>query len=158
MALTKVNTTSSQLKTLVTLPGSLNMSNSNQITELYSDGFDKEIAHLLNYATTKLLDEMPRPLRMVSYLRLCCTAIRKLHQQPELPGKNSLGKAFDDSYSHLLQALCNHSPEWWNHCWSSDRGILKSDDPTIDKLLQPLEYFIEIYSYDKNYERTDHHD
>jgi len=26
----------------------------------------------------------------------------------------------------------------------SDRGILKSDDPVIDK--QPLEYFIEIYA------------
>jgi len=25
-------------------------------------------------------------------------------------------------------------------------GILKSDDPVIDKLLQPLEYFIEIYA------------
>jgi len=31
--------------------------------------------------------------------------------------------------------------------YSSDRGILKSDDPVIDKLLkQPLEYFIEIYA------------
>jgi hypothetical protein len=122
------------------------MSTSTQITELYSDDFDKEIAHLLNYAKTKLLAQIPRQLRMVSYLRLCCTAIRKLHQQPRLSGKNSVGEAFDDSYSHLLQALCNHSPEWWRRCWSSDRGILKSDDPIIDKLLQPLEYFIEIYS------------
>jgi hypothetical protein len=134
------------------------MSTSNQITELYSDSFDKEIAHLLNYAKTKLLEEMPRQLKVVSYLRLCCLAIRKLHQQQELSGKNSLGEAFDNSYSQLLQALCNHSPEWWNYCWRSDRGILKSDDPIINRLLQPLESFIEIYSCDKTYERVDHHD
>jgi len=112
------------------------------ITEFYSD-FDKEIAHLLTYAK-KLLAEIPRQLRMIS-LRLCCTAIHKLYQTG-LSGKNSVKEAFDGSYSHLLQALCNHNPEWWKHCWSSDRGILKSDDPVIDKLLQPLEYFIEIYA------------
>jgi hypothetical protein len=122
------------------------MSTSTQITQLYSDDFDKEIRHLLNYATSKLLTEIPRQLRMVSYLRLCYAAIRKLHQQPGLSGINSLGEAVDDSYSHLLQALCNHSPEWWKRCWSSDRGILKSDDPILDKLLQPLENLIEIYT------------
>jgi hypothetical protein len=89
---------------------------------------------------------MPRQLKVTSYLRLCCLAIRKLRQKPELAGKPNLNEAFDGSYSHLLQALCNHNPEWWSHCWSSDRGILKSDDPTIDKLLQPLEYFVEIYT------------
>jgi hypothetical protein len=123
--------------------GDLNMSTSTHIAELYSDNFDKEIAHLLNYAKTKLLTEMPRQLRMASYLRLCCTAIRKLHQQPGLSSKSSIGGAFDDSYAHLLQALSNHNSEWWRRCWSSDRGILKSDDPIIDKLLQPLEHFIE---------------
>lgn len=55
------------------------MSTSTQITELYSDNFDEEIAYLLGYAKTKMLTQMPRQLRMVSYLRLCCIAIRKLH-------------------------------------------------------------------------------
>jgi hypothetical protein len=121
------------------------MSTSNQITEIYSGEFEQEIAHLLSYAKMKLRDETPRQLRMVSYLRLCCTAIRKLCQQPGLVDKNNLEETLDNSYSHLLQTLCNYSPEWWNYCWSSDRGILKSDDPTINKLLYPLEYFIEIY-------------
>jgi hypothetical protein len=107
---------------------------------------DKEIADLLSYAKIKLLTEMPQQLKMVSYLRLCCAALRNLHQKSSLPGKESLGAAFDDSYSHLLQALCNHNPEWWKHCWISNHGILKSDDPIIDKILQPLEDFSEIYS------------
>ncbi|MBW4498739.1 MAG: hypothetical protein KME57_03930 [Scytonema hyalinum WJT4-NPBG1] len=84
--------------------------------------------------------------QMTSYLRLCCLAIRKLRQKPGVAGKLSLNEAFDDSYSHLLQALCNHNPERWRRCWSRDRGILKSDDPTINKLLQSLEYFVEIYT------------
>ncbi|WP_190796092.1 hypothetical protein [Leptolyngbya sp. FACHB-541] len=117
-----------------------------QTIEFCSTDFDKEVVHLLNYARTKLLTQMPRQLKMTSYLRLCCLAIRKLRQEPRLVGKLGLNEAFDDSYSHLLQALCNHNPEWWRHCWSSDRGILKSDDPTIDNLLQPLEYFVETYT------------
>ncbi len=107
---------------------------------------DKEVVYLLNYARTKLLTKIPQQLKMTSYLRLCCLTIRKLHHPPGLAGKPSLNEAFDDSYSHLLQALCNHNPEWWRHCWSSDHGILKSDDPTINKLLQSLEYFVEIYT------------
>ncbi len=117
-----------------------------QTIEFCSTDLDKEVVHLLNYARTKLLTKTPQQLKMTSYLRLCCLAIRKLRQEPRLAGKHSLNAAFDDSYPHLLQALCNHNPEWWRHCWSSDRGILKSDDPTIDKLLQPLEYFVEIYT------------
>ncbi|MDV2997499.1 MAG: hypothetical protein N4J56_007204 [Chroococcidiopsis sp. SAG 2025] len=117
-----------------------------QTIEFCSTDLDKEVVHLLNYARTKLLTEMPRQLKMTSYLRLCCLAIRKLRQKPRLAGEPSLKEVFDDSYSHLLQALCDRNPEWWRHCWSSDRGILKSDDPTIDKLLQPLEYFVEIYT------------
>jgi hypothetical protein len=120
----------------------------NQTTESCSTDLDKEIVHLLDYARTKLLTRIPRQLKMTSYLRLCCLAIRKLHQRRGL----ALNEAFDDSYSQLLQVLCNHNPEWWRHCWSSDRGILKSDDPTIDKLLQPLEYFVEIYTC--NYSRN----
>jgi hypothetical protein len=118
----------------------------NQTTKFCSTDLDKEIVHLLDYARTKLLTKMPQQLKMTSYLRLCCLAIRKLRQKRELAGKPSLNEAFDDSYPHLLQALCNHNPEWWRHCWSSDRGILKSDDPTIDKLQQPLESFVEIYT------------
>ena len=114
-------------------------------TEFCSTDLYREIAHLLHYAETKLLTEMPQQLKMASYLRLCCTAIRKLHQHLELSGKSSIGNASDGSYSHLLQALCNHNSEWWKQCWVSDRGILKSDDPIINQLLQPLEYFIEIY-------------
>jgi hypothetical protein len=118
----------------------------NQTTEFCSADLDKEVVHLLDYARTKLLTKMPRQLKMTSYLRLCCLAIHKLHQKPELIGKSSLNEAFDGSYSQLLQAFCNHNPEWWRHCWISDRGILKSDDPAIDKLLQPLEHFVEIYT------------
>lgn len=116
-----------------------------QTTESCPTDLDKEIVHLLDYARAKLLTKMPRQLKMTSYLRLCCLAIRKLRQKTGLAGKPSLNGAFDDSYSQLLQALCNRNPEWWRHCWSSDRGILKSDDSAIDKLLQPLEYFVEIY-------------
>jgi hypothetical protein len=117
-----------------------------QTTKFCSTDLDKEIFHLVDYARTKLLTKMPRLLKMTSYLRLCCLAHRKLRQKRGLAHQPSINDAFDDSYPHLLQALCNHNPEWWRHCWSSDRGILKSDDPTINKLLQPLEYFVEIYT------------
>jgi hypothetical protein len=117
-----------------------------QTTEFCSTDLDKEVVRLLDYARTKLLTQMPQQLKMTSYLRLCCLAIHKLHHSPELAGKPSLNEAFDGSYSHLLQVLDDRHPEWWRHCWSSDRGILKSNDPTIDKLLQPLEYFVEIYT------------
>jgi hypothetical protein len=110
--------------------------------EACSTPLHTEIAHLLDYAETKLLSEMPQQLKMASYLRLCCAAIHKLHQTA---GKDIVGETFDDSYSHLLQALCNHNPAWWKRCLISDRGILKSDDPIINKLIQPLEYFIEVY-------------
>jgi hypothetical protein len=110
--------------------------------ESCSTPLNREIAHLLHYAETKLLNEMPQQLRMTSYLRLCCAAIRKLHQTT---GKEIVGVTFNDSYSHLLQVLCNHNPQWWQRCLISDRGVLKSDDLIIDKLLQPLESFIEIY-------------
>jgi hypothetical protein len=122
------------------------MTTSIQVDKPCSSEFNKEIAYLLDYARMKLLTEMPRQLRMVSYLRLCCIAIRKLQQQPELSSKNSLQVAFNDSYLYLLQALCQSSPEWWKYCWSSNRGILKSDDATIERLLQPLESFIDIYT------------
>ncbi|WP_250126775.1 hypothetical protein [Chroococcidiopsis sp. CCMEE 29] len=59
----------------------------NQTTESCSTDLDKEIVHLLNYARTKLLTKMPRQLKMTSYLRLCCLAIRKLHQRRGLAGK-----------------------------------------------------------------------
>ncbi|NJL38583.1 MAG: hypothetical protein HC899_18930 [Leptolyngbyaceae cyanobacterium SM1_4_3] len=121
------------------------MSTATQTIDCSTDR-DKEIVHLLDYARTKLLTEMPQQLKITSYLRLCCLAIRKLNRKLELAGKPDINEAFDNSYSQLLQALCHHNPEWWKHCWSSDRGILKSDDPTIDKLLQPLEYFVEIYT------------
>ena len=139
------------------------MSTSTQIAEYYSIDCDKEVAHLLDYAQTKLLTEMPRQLKMVSYLRLCCIAIHKLHQKTIWFGKHRAG-AFDTSYPHLLQALCHQNPEWWKLCSivgvdgasasaeasrNEKRGILKSDDPVIDKLLQPLELFIE--SYDCKY-------
>ena len=119
---------------------------STETTEFCSTDLDKEIVHLLDYARTKLLTQMPRQLKMTSYLRLCCLALRKLRQKPELAGKSSLNETFDGSYLQLLQALCDRNPEWWSYCWSSDRGILKSYEPTINKLLQPLEYFVEIYT------------
>jgi len=114
-----------------------------------STPLNREIAHLLRYAETKLLSEMPQQLKMASYLRLCCAAIRKLHQAT---GKDIVGETFNDSYSYLLQALYNRNPQWWKRCLISDRGVLKSDDPIIDKLLQPLESFIEIYdcAYSRN--------
>jgi hypothetical protein len=118
----------------------------NQTTEFCSTDLDKEIVHLLDYARTKLLTKMPQQLKITSYLRICCLAIRKLRQKQELAGNPSLNELFDASYPRLLQALCHYNPEWWRHCWRSDRGILKSDDPTIDKLLQPLEYFVETYT------------
>lgn len=103
------------------------MSISTQMAECYSVELDTEIAHLLNYAKVKLLSEMPRQLRMVSYPRLCCVAIRKLRQQSSLSSKPSFKETFDGAYLPLLQALCKQNPQWWQQCWSSDRGILKSD-------------------------------
>ena len=117
-----------------------------QATERCSTERYQEIAQLLHYAKNKLLAKMPQQLKMVSYLRLCCTAMRKLHQQPGLADRHSMGETFDASYAHLLRDLCHHNPEWWKHCWLDDHGRLKADDPVIDQLLQPLSSFIAIYS------------
>ena len=123
------------------------MTISTQMAACYSVDCDKEIAHLLKAAKAKLLAEMPRQLRMVAYLRLCCSAMRKLHQKPSLSVKPAAKEALDGAYLPLLQALCKHNSEWWQQCWSSDLGILQSDQPVINKLLQPLERFIEVYAY-----------
>lgn len=73
-----------------------------ETTEFCSTDHDKEIVHLLDYARTKLLTQMPKQLKMTSYLRLCCLAIGKLHQKRELAGKSSLDEAFDGFYLQLL--------------------------------------------------------
>jgi hypothetical protein len=93
-------------------------------TERCSTDRYPEMTHLLHYAETKLLSEMPQQLKMVSYLRLCCTAISKLHQQPSSVDQHSVRAAFNTSYAQLLQALCDYNPDWWKYCWRSDRGVL----------------------------------
>ncbi len=105
---------------------------------------DAEVIRLLSYAKIKLLTEgIPLQLKAVSYLRLCCTAMRKLHQtfKPIEPN-NSNEPTEDSSFSNLLADLCHHNPEWWKQCWISDHGVLRSNDAAISKLLQPLGYFI----------------
>ncbi len=111
----------------------------------------EEITSLFRYAKTKLLTAaIPMQLKAVSYLRLCCIAMGKLQQSIEILDIEYLIIEFvtDNLYSTLLRDLGKRHPEWWNQCWISDRGLLESEDPEIDHLLQPVVFFCELFADD----------
>jgi hypothetical protein len=41
----------------------------------------------------------------------------------------------------LLKSLFEYDSEWWQKCEITINGKIKSDDPIISRILQPLEEF-----------------
>lgn len=116
-----------------------------QPTIVHADG---EAIRLLNHARVKLLAEgVPLQLRATSYLRLCCIANEKLCQSYTAVDSKEYEESIEQfTYSVLLTKLSQHDIRWWERCWVSDRGILKSSDPVINEYLQPFAYLIEAFS------------
>lgn len=99
---------------------------------------DKTIEKQLEAARQKLQSHhSPRLLRVISYLRICCSAMQKIYLH-ESKGKESEHRV--SPYLSLLKSLSEYDTEWWKKCEITARGELKTDDPVIDKLLRPLEY------------------
>ncbi|MDX2272163.1 MAG: hypothetical protein NW237_09485 [Cyanobacteriota bacterium] len=109
-----------------------------------------EASRLFRFAKTKLLEDgTPLLLKAVSYLRLCCRGVWQLSElMPWIQLDNEWAAGKEVSFPVLLSELCQSSPEWWQQCWVSDRGILRSDNAEIDKLFQPLGYFVEMFVYE----------
>lgn len=87
-------------------------------------------------ARRKLLnEEVPNRLKMVSYLRLSCSASTK-HKKINisLDGQTYQGVHF---YT-LLRLLSEHDACWWENCFVAENGTLDSYDSTLHDLLSPL--------------------
>jgi hypothetical protein len=78
---------------------------------------------LLQAAQKKLLEiDSPFLLRIVSFLRLSCLALED-----------------KGVYSKLLKELSEQDKEWWTTCTITATGTLTSSNPTIKKLLEPVQ-------------------
>ena len=95
----------------------------------------------LAFAKQKLFAQnIPHRLKAISYLRICCSAMKKLHY---FPSNHQWSKSQKTPYLSLLKSLSQRDPQWWNHCQVSDDKGLTSSDPIINELLQPLNVFVE---------------
>ena len=97
----------------------------------------------LAFAKQKLFAQnIPHRLKAISYLRICCSAMKKLDY---FPSSHQWSKYQKTPYLSLLKSLSQRDPQWWNHCQVSDQLGLTSNDPTIDELLQPVNVFVESF-------------
>jgi hypothetical protein len=115
-----------------------------------------EVMNLLCHAKSKLrAEDIPLQMKAVSYVKLCCTAIRKLPNAVKMLKTECKHELVTDNlYSSLLSELCHLDPNWWMQCQISDRGILQSTDTEIDYLLQPLGFFVELFADDYSYPQS----
>ncbi len=100
----------------------------------------KSIDKSLLFAQNRLLDStLPHQLKVVSYVRLCCSAIRTYHsfESNRMPTLNR-----KTPYLTMLNTLSECQLEWWNNCSISDSGYLVSDDYKLNALLQSLNSFV----------------
>jgi hypothetical protein len=106
----------------------------------------QSVHHGISFAKYKLFElEIPMQLRATSYLRLCCSAMRKkFHTSYLIQQFRSEQYLLETSYLELLRRLAERDPEWWNLCYVSYEGFLKSNDSTINQYLQPLNYFVQM--------------
>ncbi|MBW4554414.1 MAG: hypothetical protein KME59_00455 [Trichormus sp. ATA11-4-KO1] len=79
----------------------------------------------------------PELLRIVSYLRICCSVMEIDYLQALTEKGDKLRET--PYFISLLKSLFEYDPEWWQNCKVSADGDLKSDDPIIAEILQPLE-------------------
>lgn len=73
--------------------------------------------------------------RLTSYLRISCTVMQVYRQALNHTAYQEI------TYSKLMKSLYEYDLGWWKHCSVTDSGQVVSDDPVIDKLLQPVEAF-----------------
>lgn len=102
---------------------------------------DQTVLDQLAFARRKLLaPDIPLCLKAISYVRICCSAMKKLDY---LPSNDRGSNYYKTPYLSLLKSLSQTDSQWWNKCQVTDEGSLRSDNPTIDRLLQPLNNFID---------------
>ncbi|WP_019506817.1 hypothetical protein [Pleurocapsa sp. PCC 7319] len=99
------------------------------------------VLYQLTFARQKLLaPDIPLYLKAISYVRICCSAMKKLDYFPS----NDRGSNHHKTpYLSLLKSLSQTDLQWWNKCQVTNEGRLRSDDPIIDRLLQPLNDFVD---------------
>ena len=102
---------------------------------------DQTVLDQLTFARRKLFaPDIPLYLKAISYLRICCSAMNKLDYFPS----NDRGSNYHKTpYLSLLKSLSQADSQWWNKCHVTYEGKLRSNDPIIDRLLQPLDHFID---------------
>lgn len=94
------------------------------------------IPYNLAFAQAKLLNSrIPLQLKAISYVRICCHAIRAYQR---LGLHNITVHGVNTSYLNLLRALTQVHTEWWDQCVISHSGYLVSSNSTIRSLLEPL--------------------
>ena len=102
---------------------------------------DRTLLYQLAFAKQKLFaQDIPLCLKAISYVRICCSAMKKLDYFPSKEGGSDYQKT---PYLSLLKSLSQRNLQWWNKCQVNYEGRLGSDDPIIDQLLQPLNTFID---------------
>ena len=102
---------------------------------------DRTVLDRLAFARQKLFArDIPLCLKAISYVRICCSAMKKFDYFPSNDRRSDCQKT---PYLSLLKSLSQKDSQWWNKCQVSYEGRLRSDDPTIDRMLQPLNTFID---------------
>ena len=103
------------------------------------------VRHQLIYAQHKLMiTTIPFGLRAISYIRICCSAMRKSPRLRKAANPTS-STSWDTQtpYLNLLGRLLQETPDWWNTCYVSGEGLLESNNANIQRLLQPLNAFVQ---------------
>ena len=116
---------------------------------LIKQNSQSSIQYQLVYAQEKLMTTtLPLELRAISYIRICCSAMRKscLLQQPGST-QRSISVNKPKPYLELLGCLSQEVPNWWNTCYVSDEGFLESHNANIQRLLQSINAFVEASIY-----------
>jgi hypothetical protein len=85
-----------------------------------------------------LVKEIPMQLRVISYLRISCSSLRKLNK---LGAYGTEMEVQDIEYFLLLKVLTEYDSCWWKSCTVSSQGILRSEDSVIENILEPLAKF-----------------
>ncbi|WP_019506623.1 hypothetical protein [Pleurocapsa sp. PCC 7319] len=102
---------------------------------------DQRVLNQLAFARRKLFaPDIPLCLKAISYVRICCSAMKKLDY---FPSNDRGSNDHKTPYLSLLKSLSQRDSQWWNKCQVTNEGRLRSDDPIIDQLLQPLNHFID---------------
>jgi hypothetical protein len=69
--------------------------------------------------------------------KLCSTNMPPLLRVVAFLGTSCQAMAEPDAYIKLMQELCQYKG-WWKTCEATPAGILKSSNPDIDRLLEPI--------------------